>query len=173
MAAPSAPAESELPTILDIEASGFGRGSYPIEIGFVLPDGRGWCTLVRPEPDWRHWDDGAQALHRIPRDLAQRHGRSAADVAHQLNDRLHGQTAYCDGWAHDYAWLARLYDAAELVPSFRLEHLMRLLDDDERARFDAVKRELAADVSPARHRASSDARLLQRALQRLGPRRHG
>ena len=25
-----------LPCVIDVEASGFGRGSYPIEIGFVL-----------------------------------------------------------------------------------------------------------------------------------------
>ena len=32
--------------VLDIEASGFGRGSYPIEIGFVLPDGNG-ASMIR------------------------------------------------------------------------------------------------------------------------------
>lgn len=42
----------QLPTILDIEASGFGRGSYPIEVGFVAGDGTLFCGLVRPEPDW-------------------------------------------------------------------------------------------------------------------------
>ena len=29
----------EAPAVLDIEASGFGRGSYPIEVGFVLANG--------------------------------------------------------------------------------------------------------------------------------------
>jgi hypothetical protein len=36
--------------VIDVEASGFGRGSYPIEVGFVLPDGEAVCTLVRPRP---------------------------------------------------------------------------------------------------------------------------
>ena len=37
------------PAILDIEASGFGRGSYPIEIGYYLPDGQviGLSKLAR------------------------------------------------------------------------------------------------------------------------------
>ena len=40
-----------LPTILDIEASGFGRGSYPIEIGFSAGDGVLFCGLIVPEHD--------------------------------------------------------------------------------------------------------------------------
>ncbi|WP_428419337.1 hypothetical protein [Methylibium sp.] len=169
MLVPPRPFEPPAPTILDIEASGFGRGSYPIEVGFVLPDGRAWCSLIRPEPDWRHWDPQAQALHHIPRELALRHGRSAAEVAGSLNQRLHGSVAYCDGWAHDYPWLARLYDAAELTPSFRLEHLLSLLDEDQARRFDALKRQVIAESGVQRHRASTDARMLQLALRRLRP----
>ena len=74
-------ASSTPPAFLDIEASGFGRDSYPIEIGFVLSDGEAWCTLVRPESGWTHWDPAAEALHGITRDLALRHGRPPVDVA--------------------------------------------------------------------------------------------
>lgn len=155
------------PAVLDIEASGFGRDSYPVEVGFVLPDGSSWCSLIRPEPDWLHWDAGAQALHRIPRALALRHGRSTAEVARTLNERLAGRTVYCDGWAHDYPWLARLFDAAGSVPRFRLEHLRRLLDEDEAARWSGLKQQLQREAGPRRHRASADARLLQQTLRRL------
>jgi hypothetical protein len=37
-----------------------------------------------------------------------RHGRAVAEVAQTLNDDLTGRTVYCDGWAHDYAWLGAL-----------------------------------------------------------------
>ncbi|MFO1249856.1 MAG: hypothetical protein U1E77_01625 [Inhella sp.] len=40
----------QLPAFIDIEASGFGRGSYPIEVGFVDRDGQLFCTLVQPRP---------------------------------------------------------------------------------------------------------------------------
>ncbi len=40
----------DLPTVIDVEASGFGAGSYPIEVGVAFPDGRSWCCLIRPEP---------------------------------------------------------------------------------------------------------------------------
>ena len=39
---------ADVPTILDLEASGFGRDSYPIEVGYVLPDGSSFCSLIRP-----------------------------------------------------------------------------------------------------------------------------
>ena len=86
------------PTILDVEASGFGRSSYPIEIGFVLPDGHAYCTLVRPEPQWSHWDAQAEKLHHISRTLLQARGLPAYEVAQTLNARLQGQTVYTDGW---------------------------------------------------------------------------
>ena len=52
----------DAPTVLDIEASGFGRGSYPIEIGYCLPNGDTFCTLIKPEPEWQHWDAEAEKL---------------------------------------------------------------------------------------------------------------
>lgn len=154
----------QAPPILDIEASGFGRGSYPIEVGFVAADGSLFCGLVRPEPDWQHWDDAAEALHGISRELLLRHGRPARWLAEQINQRLQGQTVYCDGWGMDYPWLARLYDAAGLLPSFRLEDLRRLLSEDEAQRWRAVTEAVRRRQALTRHRASSDARVLQLAL---------
>ena len=58
-----------LPVIIDIEASGFGRGSYPIEIGYYQPDGQSFCSLIRPDPAWTHWDDSAEQVHGIARPL--------------------------------------------------------------------------------------------------------
>eukprot|EP01136_Pigoraptor_vietnamica_P011013 Opistho-1_new@3520 len=123
----------QLPAILDVEASGFGRGSYPIEVGFVEPEGRCFCSLIAPVPDWQHWDDSAEALHGISRAALQAHGKSPRWVAAEMNERLRGQTVYCDGWGNDYAWLALLFDCADLQPSFHLEDLRRLLTEDEAA----------------------------------------
>ena len=44
----------DLASIIDLEASGFGSSSYPIEVGIVLPNGQTYCSLIVPEPDWRH-----------------------------------------------------------------------------------------------------------------------
>lgn len=157
----------QLPTILDIEASGFGRGSYPIEIGFAGTDGGLFCGLIRPEPDWQHWDCEAEGLHGISRELLQRHGRTAAWMASELNTRLAGQVVYCDGWAMDYPWLARLFDAAGQRPRFRLDDLRRLLSEDEAQRWRGVTDAVRERQQLTRHRASSDARVLQLALQEV------
>jgi hypothetical protein len=156
-----------LPCVLDIEASGFGRGSYPIEVGFVLPDGTAWCSLIVPDDAWTHWDGEAERLHGVSRDLLLRHGRRAGEVVAELNQRLAGRRVYCDNWAHDYAWLARLYDSADRSPSFHLRHLRELLSEGEAARFDATRDQVAREQQLKRHRASSDARVLQLSLARL------
>jgi len=163
----SDPAHATLPCVLDIEASGFGRGSYPIEIGFVLPDGTAYCSLIVPDKAWTHWDGGAERVHGISRALLQRHGRSAREVAFELNHRLEGRTVYCDNWAHDYAWLARLFDSAEAVPTFRLRHLRELMSENAVERFDAARAVVERNLQLRRHRASSDARVLQLSVERV------
>lgn len=167
-APPSAPHPAP-PTILDIEASGFGLGSYPIEIGFVTSEGQPWCSLVRPERDWQHWDPQAAQVHGITREQLLRHGRSSGDIAALLNDRLGGQTVYSDAWAHDYAWLARLFDVAGCSPHFKLDNLRALLTDAQAASWHEVKRSVALRLGLQRHRASADARLLQQTYLAVQP----
>ena len=155
------------PTVLDIEASGLGRSSYPIEVGYVLPDGHAYCTLVQPEQDWTHWDASAAALHRITRELLQQRGLRAREVATRLNTQLAGQTVYSDGWANDFTWLNVLFEAAGMTPRFKLENLRGLLSEEEAEQWHIVKAQIASERGTQRHRASSDARLLQLTLQRL------
>lgn len=152
---------------MDIEASGFGRGSYPIEIGVALSDGRALCMLVKPADTWRHWDVQAQSTHGLTRDTLLHHGRAALDVARTLNAELRGQTVYCDGWAHDYAWLAVLYEEAGCPPSFRLSSVLELLGEDLLPGLDGARQTALATLGLTRHRASNDARALQQALVRL------
>jgi len=166
-AADIASAHATLPCVLDIEASGFGRGSYPIEIGFVLPDGTAWCTLITPDEGWTHWDGEAERVHGISRSLLVRHGRGAREVAVELNQRLCGRSVYCDNWAHDYAWLARLFESADASPSFKLCHLRELMSENAAARFDATRDRVARELHLRRHRASSDARVLQMSIAKV------
>ncbi len=57
--------KESLPIILDIEASGFGSGSYPIEVGLALADGSCESVLIHPEPEWIHWSEEAASIHKI------------------------------------------------------------------------------------------------------------
>jgi hypothetical protein len=154
-------------SVIDIEASGFGRHSYPIEVGFVRDDGQAWCSLVLPAGDWLHWDAQAERVHGISRAALQQHGRPVREVAQRLNDDLAGRIVYCDGWAHDYTWLALLFETAGLVPRFRLDSVNALLDEARLAQLDATRQQAFGVLGVGRHRASSDARALQWALQRL------
>lgn len=161
-----------LPCVLDIEASGFGRRSYPIEVGYVLPDGRAVCMLVRPADDWTHWDEAAERVHGISRGVLAAHGRAPLEVARALNRDLAGRTVYCDGWAHDYSWLGALYEEAGLAPAFRLESVSALLGETALAQLDQARRDAVAEMGLSRHRASNDARALQRALARVADTAH-
>jgi len=157
----------EAPAFLDIEASGFGRNSYPIEVGYVLPDGSSFCSLIRPAPHWTHWDPVAEKIHHIKREMLAQHGRSIPEVAQLLNDRLRGRTVFSDGWAHDYPWLAALYEEAEMAPSFKLDSLRSLLSEREAREWQATRTLVSHSMVGQRHRASADARLLQSTLLRL------
>lgn len=164
---PASASPTDAPTVMDVEASGFGRASYPIEVGFVLPDGHAFCTLIRPESHWTHWDAQAEATHRISRSLIEARGRPVHEVAQAINARLAGQTVYSDGWSHDYSWLGKLFDAADMTPAFKLENLRILLSESQADRWHQVKDAIARERGTQRHRASADARLLQLTVLRL------
>jgi DNA polymerase III epsilon subunit-like protein len=158
------PPPALLPCVIDVEASGFGRGSYPIEIGFVRPDGTSYCSLIKPQQDWTHWDGQAEHLHGITREMLDRHGRSAAEVAARLNQDLAGLEVYCDGWAHDYTWIAILFEAAGLAQRFRLRHLHELLGRAGPEHWNDACDRTRQSLNLTRHRASGDALVLQQAL---------
>jgi len=155
------------PPIMDIEASGFGAGSYPIEIGFVLSNGDAYCTLIAPESDWTHWDDSAQQAHGISRITLLKHGKPASVVALELDCLLARSTIYSDSWCHDYSWLGRLYAAAGWAPAFKLASLHSVVGEVKRSRWDEVKAGVLLRDGGRRHRASADARVLQLTVAEL------
>lgn len=155
------------PTIIDVEASGFGSTSYPIEVGFVLPDGASYCALIHPAAAWSHWDESAERVHQVSRETLIKHGRPTAEVARRLNDQLQGQTVYCDAWYHDFTWLSRLFDAAGSTQAFRLEDIRTLLNEAQAEHWHLTKLQIQAELGLPRHRASNDAKTLQATLARV------
>jgi hypothetical protein len=149
------------PIIIDIEASGFGRGSYPIEVGFVLESGSTWCSLIKPEQDWQHWDESAETAHQITRETLFQQGKTAYFIAQELNDRLLNKTVYSDGWVHDFIWLSRLYDAANTSVHFKFKDLREILTKNQEAIWHETKAEVMEELNVQRHRASADAKVLQ------------
>ena len=155
-----------LPTVLDIEASGFGRGSYPIEVGIARADGSCCAFLIQPLEEWTHCDPKAELLHGISRDRLIQEGYPVRQVAHWLNDELRELgKAYSDSWGYDNTWLSLLFHHAGMLPRFRLEALRILLSEEQQAVWSDTKEALIAEQGIHRHRAGEDARLLQLTYQ--------
>ena len=155
------------PIVIDVEASGFGRGSYPIEVGVALPDGSRHCYLITPARQWKSWDDAAEKVHGISREVLLTYGRPLQDVAWRLNELLRHKTAYSDAWSFDLSWLGKLYDAANMQQTFRLADIGSLIDEEQRERWHGVKLQVISDMGLRRHRASGDALILQETWRRL------
>jgi hypothetical protein len=149
------------PSIIDVEASGFGSLSYPIEVGAVDQSGKTFCSLIKPQSDWSHWDTQAESLHGISRQLLAQKGLPVQQVCLQLNQFLKGQTVYSDGWVVDDAWLIKLFNAAKVEMQFHVSSLEMILNETQMFQWHATKDRLFRQMKEPRHRASSDATLIQ------------
>lgn len=154
------------PIIIDVEASGFGMGSYPIEIGLVLPDGTPHCFLIAPVRTWTAWDPEAEKVHGISRESLETYGRPVHEVAWRLNELLRGKSVYSDAWSFDMSWLGKLYDAANMPQTYRVASLRDLMADQQVSDWDAAKAKVISELDLQRHRASGDARILQETYRR-------
>jgi hypothetical protein len=104
---------------LDIEASGLGPASYPIEIGWVpldaagRPQGPASAFLIRPHPSWDldAWDAQAEALHGMTRADLERDGQPVAQAALRLAVAAAGRTILVTA-QEDRAWIDMLVHTA-------------------------------------------------------------
>ena len=154
-------------TFIDVEASGLGVGSYPIEVGVAMADTSMHCTLIRPDDDWIHWDNQAEDLHGITREILLVNGKSILKVAMLLNEWLDGQTVYSDAWGNDSCWLGLLFERASLQQRFKIDSVVSLLSQEQIALWHSKKLEVTKKMDLKRHRASSDALILQKTLLEL------
>jgi len=149
------------PIVVDVEASGLGRGSYPIEVGVALADGALMVRLIKPAPHWTHWDECAERVHGLSRRMIETQGGEPVAVARELNELLAGQTVYSDGWGADRSWLARLFDEAGLPQRFRLDSIYGLLDEQELSAWPQRRDQVSQWTGLVPHRAGTDALLIQ------------
>ena len=152
---------TESPIILDIEASGFGPGSYPIEIGVALADGRLLARLIKPLPHWTHWQHTAQEIHGISRERLMDEGVEPREVAVELNTLLANQTVYTDGWGVDRSWLALLFYESNVLQRFRLESIYSLLDESQLEHWSQYREQVLDLTGMVPHRAGTDALIVQ------------
>jgi hypothetical protein len=121
---------------LDIEASGFGEESYPIEVAWGRP-----CTgsveeyLIRPLPDWTHWDPKAEKIHGIDRELLLAQGSNPVLVAERATDVIADMIVCSDASRFDSFWLHRLLVLAAVPARIELSSTDILWDVIARHRF--------------------------------------
>ena len=152
-----------LVVFLDFEASSLGRKGFPIEVAWVFETGEEETHLIRPAADWTEWATSAEAVHRISRDLLDREGAPAAEVARRVLEALSGHRLYASAPSWDGQWLSRLLrdteearaeavaaalEAAGAVPEERRRLANEILGEAQRR---------AKDEQPT-HRALDDAR---------------
>jgi len=155
------------PPIIDLEASGFGRGSFPIEVGFALENRDIHSFLIKPEDDWTHWSEEAEQIHGISREQLQAEGMSIEDIALKLNEMLRGKTLYSDAWSFDSSWIGRLFDSAGIVQRFRLETINKLLKPEQLEFWHPTKETVLQELGLKAHRAAIDVQVLQETYVRI------
>jgi hypothetical protein len=153
--------KSFCPTIIDIEASGFGSTSYPIEIGVVKFNGERYCSLIQPDPTWKHWCENAEKMHGISRTQITDCGKPSHIICAELNIFLAGTTAYSDAWVHDSPWLTSLYFSARMNRHFYVSPIETIASEEQLLLWDNTKIALQQHLNIPRHRASGDAYLIQ------------
>ncbi|WP_286238164.1 3'-5' exonuclease [Neptuniibacter halophilus] len=139
---------------IDLEASGLGAESYPIEVAWVNDQtGERDSFLINPESadDWHHWDDHAEEIHGIERSTLLQKGLDIGKACLRLNQKLKGKTLISDAFEFDLFWITRLFEATGIQPSFRVAGLDRILNKEQRIQFGFLAR-----AQFRRHRALQD-----------------
>jgi len=150
-----------IPSIIDVEASGFGTESYPIEVGVVRDDGARYCKIINPFDDWTHWNNDAAKLHGIERDVLLRKGVCGQQICIELNDFIGTRPVYSDGWVVDSPWLIKLFERSRVPMAFRVSSIEMILKEYQYPLWDQAKEVLISSYKMQRHRASSDALIIQ------------
>lgn len=112
--------------IIDFEASGLGRESYPIEVAWG--DGRHPVRsfLLNPEhmDGWTGWDPRSVEFHGLSREELIQNGEDPRRVAERMVRELAGKTLYSDEPRYDNMWKDRLLTDAGYDPE--LVHIQNL-----------------------------------------------
>ncbi|WP_432695813.1 3'-5' exonuclease [Marinobacterium sp. YM272] len=148
---------------VDIEASGLGPDSYPIEVAWRCElTGDQDSFLIDPASveGWVYWDDFAEELHGIEPELLARQGVSAEVACERLNRLLAGKTLTCDAYDFDLFWLTRLFESQGETMTFSVQGIERFLTTEQCA-------EYRQRTQYRRHRALSDVEDQMAALRQL------
>lgn len=99
---------TNLPPILDFEASSLSDTSYPISAGLLLK-GKIHYWVIKPEPDWIDWSLQSQAIHGLTRSFIEIQGQPITQVYAQIMALLQNEPyVYSDNPEWEQMWFSRL-----------------------------------------------------------------
>jgi len=158
-----------LPTFIDIEASGLGNTSFPIEVAWNDSEGIIINRLVKPVADWTSWDPEAERVHGITRAELDVDGISPAELCSLIRDSLSGSTAYSDAPELERFWLKRLFQAGEgvdcpilILGVSKVPEIRKACY--ERGLYDRLKKQAVDEVGTV-HRADADVSILMNVFE--------
>ena len=161
----------------DLEASGLGQATYPIEVAYAeaddeaLTEGDAGSWLIAPTEDWRDygsWDPAAESLHGLTFDRLVAEGVPVEEVARRMNARFSGVPVFSDSPLSDANWCGILFEWSPEPARFALlefrsliTHTVRLAVGDrplaEIRPLIEEARTIARQAHPIAHRALPDA----------------
>lgn len=151
--------------IIDFEASGLSKQSYPIEVGLTNGSDE-YQALIKPMAHWQYWSDEAEAVHTLSKSQLESDGLNPAHVAHALNNKLSGQPVYCDSVQWDGFWCNVLFADNSIHQRFEVLDIQDLIkqSDDRLETFLATRSRLENADEYTLHRALDDAKIIWQAL---------
>lgn len=152
---------------MDLEASAFGPGSWPVEVGlaWITPEGiESWSSLIRPDQTWSldPWSDESAQVHGIRYDELLKAPR-AEDVLLKTKEKIARRTPVVTHPKHDNYWFNRmteLEESSKPIMAIGVMELSEMSDMDFWALMDFAEKN-----DSHTHRAGQDAAFLARAAE--------
>lgn len=151
--------------VIDFEASGLSKKSYPIEVG-ITNGIDNYNALIKPMSHWSYWEEKAEIIHNIPLNEVMRNGKDSLSVANELNNLLKNSIVYCDNIQWDGFWLNVLFSDNGLSPTFKILDIQDILKTGRQWRlFESKMEELEISNIYKKHRALDDAKAIWSSLK--------
>lgn len=153
---------TDIPPILDFEASSLSDTSYPISAG-LLYGGKIYYWLIKPQTDWIDWSLASQAIHGIKRSTLLDTGCEANQVSQELQTILMQEPViYSDNPYWEQKWLNCLGQFSQ-----EIRDIHTLIPTCEPVTVKAVRVGFFEELQLTPHRADHDALALGLTIHKM------
>lgn len=151
--------------VIDFEASGLSKQSYPIEVGLTNGSTE-YQSLIKPMQHWLYWSYASGAVHKIKRAELLTDGTEALKVAQRLNELATNQIVYCHSVQWDGFWCNALFSDNGIKCAFEIRDIQELIADSDSTleAFLNAQTILQSSQKFTAHRALDDALVIWKAL---------